>query len=62
MIFTWQTIDPNFTTKLSNSTGKFPEIWKEAPTIDKFAMQRLDELEREVKELKQQLEELKNNN
>ena len=50
-----------YTTKLSNSTGKFPEIWKEErqPTLDTFVLQKLNELEEQIKELKQQIKDLK---
>lgn len=35
---------------------KFPYMWKETrPTVDKYVMQKLDELEQEVKELKEKL-------
>lgn len=49
-------VDTNFTTKLSNNTGTFPKIWEsKEPTIDKYVMQKLIELEQEIKELKKEL-------
>lgn len=43
-----------------HTDATFPKIWEShGPTLDKYAMLRLDELEKEVKELKKQLEELK---
>ena len=43
----------DFTTNSSNHTDTFPKIWEEKqPTIDKYVMQKLIELEQEVKELK----------
>lgn len=39
---------------------KFPYMWKEThPTIDKYVMQKLIELEQEVKELKEKLNKIK---
>lgn len=39
---------------------KFPYMWKETqPTVDKFILQKLIELEQEVKELKQELNKLR---
>lgn len=39
---------------------KFPYMWKQTqPTIDKFILQKLIELEQEVKELKQELNKLR---
>lgn len=36
--------------------GTFPKIWEEKqPTIDKYVMQKLIELEQEVKELKDEI-------
>ena len=50
-----------YTTKLSNSINKFPEIWKEErqPTLDTFVLQKLNDLEEQIKELKQQIKDLK---
>lgn len=40
---------------------KFPYMWKETrPTIDKFILQKLIELEQEVKELKEEIKRLQN--
>ena len=40
---------------------KFPYMWKETrPTIDKYVMQRLIELEQEAKELKEEIKRLRN--
>lgn len=39
---------------------KFPYMWKETrPTVDKYVMQKLIELEQEVKELKEKLNKIK---
>ena len=53
--------NPDYTIRLSNSTGTFPEIWKEErqPTIDKYVMQKLNELEQEVKALKEEIKRLR---
>ena len=61
MIFPWQHIDPDIITRASNSTDTFPEIWKleRQPTVDKYVLQKLNELEQEIKELKEELEKLK---
>jgi len=49
------------TTKSSNHTGTFPKIWEmKQPTIDKYVMQKLIELEQKVKELKEEIKRLKN--
>ena len=49
-------VGTNFTTKLSNNTGTFPKIWEsKQPTIDKFVLQKLNELEQKIKELKKEL-------
>ena len=40
---------------------KFPYMWKQTqPTIDTFMWQKLNELEREIKKLKKELDKLRN--
>ena len=59
MIYPWKYIGPNLTTRSSNQTGAFPKIWEsKQPTIDKYVMQKLIELEQEVKELKEKLNKI----
>jgi len=49
----------DFITRSNNHTGTFPKIWEEKqPTIDKYVMQKLIELEQEVKELKEKLNKI----
>ena len=52
--------NPDIITRSSNSAGTFPEIWKEErqPTVDTFVMQKLNELEQEVKALKEEIKKL----
>lgn len=60
MPFPWIYYDPRFTTKLSNRTDKFPHVWEEKqPTIDKYVLEELDALEREIQKLKEQINKLK---
>lgn len=48
-----------YTIKLSNNTGTFPKMWEcKQPTIDKFVLKKLNELEQEIKELKEKLTNL----
>ena len=53
----------NFMTMLGFSgygIGTFPKIWEEKqPTIDRYVMKKLDELEQEIKELKEELNKIK---
>lgn len=42
------------------SIGTFPKMWEEKrPTIDKYVLQKLNELEQDIKDLKEELEKLK---
>lgn len=54
----------NFMTVLGFSEygmGTFPKIWEEKqPTIDRYVMQKLIELEQEIKELKEEIKRLQN--
>lgn len=42
------------------SIGTFPKMWEEKrPTIDKYVLQKLNELEQEIKELNDKINQLK---
>lgn len=48
--------------QFGNNMGTFPKMWEsKGPTIDKYLMQKIIELEQEIKALKEEIKKLRHN-